>query len=576
MPRRRRDEFEVTEVVPLVRQLKEVSVSQYFTREFMFYLTPLYCSVQARNVETGEIKTFIIKRNFILYAEIEGDRLRVQLRPFSSDFLADKGIYVKRAPSILEPRIPSRVLEAIISGNLEVPRPADVYSMVRKCFEKYIDFPDSRCYVFFPLWVIGTYFYQMFHSYPYLYITGMKHSGKTKNLELFARLCYNAMFSTDISPASLYRTVEDTGCTLLIDEAEKIRSDMRGMLLSGYKKGGKVYRVEETREGKVAVAFNVYCPKAIANIEGIEDVLEDRCISFTMIRGKKKEVVLREIRDDDPDIVRAREMLYFLAITRWYELWDVYANIVPPFEMEGRVWELWKSVFALAVWISSDIMGVSRLSLATRLPQYLDYPIIKEIVSLCREKIKAKQTTDILENLDYMVVCALVDIVNTELRDRDDWYAVSEVRRRVIELFIEDEREARKLDSKKVRQILRRHFGFRIRKTGNRYYVYIERSRVEDIASRLGIPIRQPAEIGEIEIEREEESRQEEQVYEVVVSSVERLEEPTQGICEMCGRETTLVAKVNGVYVCEECLREVESSAGMVAQESDKSSTSNK
>jgi len=546
MPRRRRRE-EVVSVTPLVRQLKEISLSQYFTEKFMFYLVPLYCNVVIQDLDTGEQKTFIAKQNYVLLSERDGDEIRIRLVPFSNEVMSQYGIYVKHTPSILEPKIPQKLLDDIVSNSVVVPRVHDTFAIIRSIFETYIDFPDPRLYTLCSIWVIGTYFYTMFSSYPYLYITGMKHSGKTKSLEVFERICYNAMFSTDISPASLFRVVEDTGATILIDEAEKINQEIRRLLLSGYKFAGKVYRVEEGRgKEKTVIGYNVYCPKAIANIEGIDDVLEDRCINISMLRGKKKEVILREVPKQSPKFERAKYMLYTLALTRWHELYKIYRKIVPPLELDGRTWELWKPIFSIAVWILSDFLGTPPTTIIENIKRYINSPILKDIYSYLQDRIREKQTIDLTENLDYMVVQALLSLVV-----RDDWYSISEIKNKVIEMFVEDEKEAKKLTTSKIANILQRHLRIRkVKKVGNRRYFYITRQHIEDVAIRLGINLEV------IEDQITSSASNEETV--IVVGRIERLENPQSGVCEYCGENKLLVAKIDGHYICEDCLREIE------------------
>ena len=545
MPRRRRRE-EIVSVSPLVRQLKEISLSQYFAENFMFYLVPLYCNVVIQDIDTGERKTFISKQNYVLLSErSDNEEIRIRLAPFSNELMSQYGIYVKHTPSILEPRIPQRLIDDIISNAVTIPNVSDVYTILRKLFEQYIDFPDKRLYVFMPIWVIGTYFYTMFRKYPYIYVTGMKHSGKTKNLELFEKVCYNAMFSTDISSASLFRVVEDSGATLLIDEAERIDQNLRKLLLSGYKSAGKAYRVEEVGGKKTVVAYNVFCPKAIANIEGLDEVLEDRCIGFTMLRGKNKQIILREVPETHPLFEKAKYLLYTLALTRWYELYKIFNEIQPPLELDGRTWELWKPIFAIAVWIVSDFLNTTSGSIVSRLKEYLNTPVLKDIYTLLVDKIREKQTIDLYENLDYMTVQALLVLVN-----RDDWYSISEIKNKIIELFIEDEKTAKKITTTKVGNILQKHLGIRkVKKVGNRRYFYIMRQHIEDVAIRLGI---------NIEVIQQQLIANSSEETVVVIRQVERLDNPQQGICEFCGENKTLVAKVEGRYICSDCLSEIQ------------------
>lgn len=205
----------------------------------------------------------------------------------------------------------------------------------------------------------------------------------------------------------------------------------------------------------------------------------------------------------------------------------------------------------------SDFLNTPIGSILDRLNEYLNAPVLKEIYTYMQDKIREKQTIDLYENLDYLVVQSLLSLVV-----RDDWYSISEIKNKLVEMFIEDEKEAKKITTSKIGNILQRHLGIRkVKKVGNRRYFYIQRKHVEDVALRLGIPIQAP--------ELQTSQSGEETV--VVVRKIERLDNPQYGVCEYCGENKLLVAKIEGHFVCEDCLREIreqqESAEGVVVAE---------
>jgi len=113
-------------------------------------------------------------------------------------------------------------------------------------------------------------------------------------------------FSGNLSTSSMFRLIQNSRCTLLIDETEKLANperaqDFRGLLLCGYKKGEFVFRAEKTRKDRYKPeSFEVYSPKMLANIRGLEDVLEDRCITIIMKRAKNPRILNAEINLNDP------------------------------------------------------------------------------------------------------------------------------------------------------------------------------------------------------------------------------------------------------------------------------------
>ncbi|MCS7113808.1 MAG: hypothetical protein N0A00_00090 [Candidatus Bathyarchaeota archaeon] len=224
-----------------------------------------------------------------------------------------------------------------MDGNARV-EPKELYIAVKTAFETYIEFEDERVYDFLTLWTIGTYLFHLFASFPYLYVGGMEQVGKTKLLTVLYLLCHNAVFSNDLTLSAAFRMVQNGRCTLLMDETEKLLNPermegFRSMLLSGYKKGAVTVRCHE--KTNIPVPYEVCSPKAIANIRGIEDVLEDRCISIIMKRGKNLDIVNAEIPFESKVWQGTRDMLYIFYLS--------YFNVVS--ELSEQVNLLGEGVF---------------------------------------------------------------------------------------------------------------------------------------------------------------------------------------------------------------------------------------
>ena len=75
-------------------------------------------------------------------------------------------------------------------------------------------------------------------------------------------VAFNASLCVSATPAVLFRLIEETRPTLLVDEAEALDTDNR--------------RVE---------FFDMFTPIALAGIRGLHATTEDRCIALVMPRG---------------------------------------------------------------------------------------------------------------------------------------------------------------------------------------------------------------------------------------------------------------------------------------------------
>jgi hypothetical protein len=186
------------------------------------------------------------------------------------------------------------------------------------------------------LWILHTYAFPLRDVSTYLGIESPeKRCGKTTLLTVLSELVNRPVVAANISSSALFRVIEETRPTLLIDEADTLlqgNDELRGILNSGYtRKTAYVVRVanqlthfslrgatggtgparqkEEAdvsaggtdgavREEALAVAeieavnqgatrlvrYSCWCPKVMAAIGRLPDTLADRCIVVRMQR----------------------------------------------------------------------------------------------------------------------------------------------------------------------------------------------------------------------------------------------------------------------------------------------------
>jgi len=197
----------------------------------------------------------------------------------------------------------------------------EVYGRIIKVLDTYMDMNDKDKKIV-ALWIIGTYFYKDFPSFPRLFINAMKGSGKSRLLQIIKALSWRGTVQTNLTEAVLFRNASER--TLLFDESESISSKekgvMRELLNAGYKKGVEVTRMKKvkTREGEemVTESFDLYGPVGLANINGLEDVLQDRSITIILEKSNNPNKT-KLIEDFDGNML-------FLDIKRTLELILVY------------------------------------------------------------------------------------------------------------------------------------------------------------------------------------------------------------------------------------------------------------
>jgi hypothetical protein len=237
----------------------------------------------------------------------------------------------------------------------ETVEPGAVFRTVHDLFTQYVDFRSEVESAIVALWTIGTYFYTMFPAYPYLALNGPKNSGKSTVMRVMQPLAFNMVSTSDPTGPSMFRLIHYTSCTVGIDEAERYHNpkdpgmqQIRQLLNSGYKGGMPAIRL--IGEDMKPQAFDVYSPKILAAIAGLEDILASRCIAIPMRRADRKMPAF----PPDFDGASIRHQLYTLALTAFPHLYANYFERPALHTLHNRSAELWSPLVALAAFFEEQ------------------------------------------------------------------------------------------------------------------------------------------------------------------------------------------------------------------------------
>jgi hypothetical protein len=237
----------------------------------------------------------------------------------------------------------------------ETIQPGSVFTAIHDLFKTFVDFRSDIESRLLTLWTIGTYFYTMFPAYPYLALNGPKNSGKSTVMRVLQPLAFNMITTSDPTGPSMFRLIHQTSCTVGIDEAERYHNpkdpemqQIRQLLNSGYKQGMPAIRV--TGDDLKPQAFDVYSPKILAAIMGLEDILASRCIAIPMRRTTRKMPSFPPDFDGAP----LRHQLYTLALTQFQSVYRKYFERPELHKLHNRSGELWSPLVALAAFFEEQ------------------------------------------------------------------------------------------------------------------------------------------------------------------------------------------------------------------------------
>ena len=250
---------------------------------------------------------------------------------------------------------------------LEIPRPepwpepvngAQVLNELVAAYEKYVILPDYAAPAL-ALWTLQTYKYDCFEFAPRLAIVSPeKRCGKSTLLTMLNILACKTLMTSNISAASIFRVIEMTQPTLLIDEADTFlrnNPDMGGILNAGHRLGGTTIRTEYRGKYAVPTRFKCYSPCAIAaiNKRTLSGTLLDRSIIITMRRKLATErtaaLRIRMTETEFQDL--KRKCARFMDDNA-----EQIAKMRPvaPIGLSDRAADNWEAMFAIADFVSPD------------------------------------------------------------------------------------------------------------------------------------------------------------------------------------------------------------------------------
>ncbi|MCH8272980.1 MAG: DUF3631 domain-containing protein, partial [Candidatus Marinimicrobia bacterium] len=287
---------------------------------------------------------------------------------FPFDEAAKHGLKIRSFDKHFLKRFSSQAIRGYVEDSKSI-NPKELFNKTERFIRSYVVLQDNAEYMLLALWVMGSYFFRIFHYYPYIHLRGEKGSGKTRLLDVFEVLCFNGQLSLNHTEATLFRTIETAQPTMLLDEAEnyghkdkEVMGAQMAILRSGFSKSGTVPRCSpKSFEVKY---YHCYSPKVLAGIEEIENVLRDRVILIPMQRKLPEEKIERWYPDKISNEIQAmRDDFYLFALEYAQAIEGILlTNIIPDENsLTDREKDLFEPLFSIARIIDPDGNGISKV-----------------------------------------------------------------------------------------------------------------------------------------------------------------------------------------------------------------------
>jgi putative DNA primase/helicase len=218
-------------------------------------------------------------------------------------------------------------------------------------FKRFVRMSDAKADAC-ALWVLLDWTIDKFPIAPRLCITSpTKGCGKSTLLGLLGKVSRRPLNSGSVTPAALFRAIEQFDPTFLLDENEKfleVGSDFHALLNQGHRRGQSVVRVQG--DNHELVMFDTFCMVAFARNGRVPDDLEQRSIVIELQRRLRGEA-LEELKDCE----------HLDNLARMCQRWaDDYAEALAEApepdmgDLINRTADNWRPLFTIAGVIGED------------------------------------------------------------------------------------------------------------------------------------------------------------------------------------------------------------------------------
>ncbi|MEM2365655.1 MAG: hypothetical protein QXL06_01800 [Nitrososphaerota archaeon] len=441
-----------------------------------------------------------VGRYYIMITDKEIDGKKYIFDNECGKILEELGIKIAKFPEFKPtPRWPSRYVKMYLN-DIDMNFPVeDVYDVLQSKFSEYIDYgPEWGAPMLLALETIKSYLMPIFMTTGYIIFTGMRQTGKSKNLDLMEQVVFNPYRATEPSASAIFRGISDYQSTFLVDESDldipEKAPTIRTILLTGYKRGPMIPRIEKIRGEKlVPTYYDPFGPKIIVAPFGIatqgrEAMLSDRSILINMHKTSDIEKTRKIINPNDPLWEEIRSHLYVFALKYWEKIEQYYLECGPELGFDSRNDEIWRPLYAVAKFfgVEKDLREYALEKIEMHMVEESESPEIKMLrflVAAVKGDIRAFET--FLEEKvqlgneylsGYYVKASDLESKLTEYYGKEKWITAQNIGRILTNVF--------GLSSgiwKKIRM--------------GRPYYFLELKKLSSLAKRYGIDPERPLEL---------------------------------------------------------------------------------
>lgn len=276
----------------------------------------------------------------------------------------------------------------------------ELFNKIVEINKKSMIYEDERIHYYTALDIIRSYFFPLFNANSRTYHHADPGSGKTNQLMIYRALCFNPISSTDFSSASIYRIIESTNGTILIDDFDNLPEEQKLATLSHIRKNYKPFktiRADGNRKNR-PYGYNAYSHLVFNNVLGLgyDDITPERIITIRLLKHKEAKDIT--VNSDNPIFMGIRDDLYIMTLQYWKEVKDCYDNLEIK-DLSTRELEVIKPILAIA--------------------KVIDKKIYDKILDWYKEHLdQEKNTKDLSNDWEFNLLTHLWDLIKDK-KDND-------------------------------------------------------------------------------------------------------------------------------------------------------------
>lgn len=340
---------------------------------------------------------------------------------------------------------------------------AELFHKVVELNKKYMIYEDPRTHTYIALDIMRSYFFPLFPANSRTYFHADPGSGKTNQIMIYDALAFNPITSADFSSASIYRIIESTGGTILIDDFDLLPEEQKSAIIQhirvNYKKF-KTIRADGNRKNR-PYAYNSYSHLVFNNVYGLgnDDITTERIITIRLLKHPEARDLI--VNPEDPIWKPIRDDLHVCVLQYWKDVKDCYDKLKID-DFEARELELIKPILAIAKVIGEKVYH--------------------EVLNWFKELLEREKVKDLKDDWEYNLLNILWKHVK-DLGDKETLrvFVKDLAEKLLVELYpeIEDPNKRRKILRKLCVFIGKRLKSYVIFKNGmtegcSRYDIYKE------------------------------------------------------------------------------------------------------